>query len=133
MVLRELHRLISKELCSESFGPILREKSWAAFQGFTWESLWLELVEKAPIFLTFAIGCVPMKKAELGISEMAKPVLCMCAAMLLKFRNPKMSLVQRIISLIVDAGHCGTQVRSRMLNCDGMVGTICFHTSISGQ
>ena len=63
------------------------------------------LVAKAPVFLSFVKACVPKRNAE-----KAKPVLCMCSAILLKYRNNKMSLVQCIISLILQAGHCGNQV-----------------------
>ncbi len=120
VIMKELQRLINKELrvlCSDSFNSILREKSPAAFQAFTWDSLWLELVARAPVFLAFAKGCAPRRRGDKEVSERAKPVLCMCAAMLLKLRNPKMSLVQNVVSLLLQAGHCGNQVRIHMMTC----------------
>lgn len=50
-------------------------------------------------------------------------VIGMCFALLLKHRNPKLNLVQKIISLILYAGHCSKQVA---MLC---VTLICMHNN----
>ena len=39
-----------------------------------------------------------------------KPVLCMCASMLLKLRNPHVNLVQGMVSIVLRVGHACKQV-----------------------
>ena len=53
---------------------------------FSWESLWLEISKKAPTLTSILCSSILDK----GKSEQEKkPVICICAALLSKFRNPK--------------------------------------------
>ena len=88
-------------MCSDNFDSMLRYSTDVSLQNFTWESIWLEMKSKAPICLSILDGCLP----QTSIS-----VTCLCFAMLAKSRNPKMSLIQSVIALILHAGHAGSQV-----------------------
>lgn len=74
--------------------------------GFKWDTLHKELSAKAPILLSVLEAAtktrIPRKNATI--------VVCTCAALLLRCRNHKMNLVQKIISLILYAGHSAKKV-----------------------
>ena len=102
-VLKNIRRLMKEEIkamCSGNFDSMLRY-STVSLQNFTWESVWLEMRSKAPICLSILDGCLP---------QTPKSVTCLCFAMLAKSRNPKMSVIQSVIALILRAGHAGSQV-----------------------
>lgn len=102
-------RLIRNEMrhiCSDKRMSILRETSEAAMKGFTWETVWLELQLVTPLLMTILEHSFPAKLR----TEKLRPLLCLCASMLLKRRQPKMCHVQAAISLVLQAGHCGKQV-----------------------
>lgn len=109
-VIAEVGKVVNKELkllCSNKFNSILLETSQAALEYFSWESLWLELTKRIPVFLSILRACSVKRQAD---PERVKPVVCMCAVILAKFRNPKACLVQCIISMILQAGHASKQV-----------------------
>ena len=94
-------------LCSDTFMSIFRERSRASMEHFSWDTLWCELQTAAPTSVCMLQACFNTS----GKSQAAKPVLIMLMAMILKHRNPKMNIVQSIVSLILYAGHAGKQVR----------------------
>lgn len=108
-----------KRMCSDVFSSIQREHSETAFRQFSWESIWQELVQSAPVLAAVLQGCVAQTK-----EKSSRPVLCMIAAMLFKIRNPKMSLVQSVISVILHSGHASTQVGA---NVKAILATL-YHT-----
>lgn len=91
-----------KQICSDKHDSILRMKFKEALERFTWVRVWRELSDHVPTLLR-VIGS--------RNSEKAKPALCVCAMILLKLRNPKMNLVQALVSLVLKAGHANIQVR----------------------
>lgn len=93
-------------LCSEDANSILREQSPDALTGFSWGKLHDELEARAPTFLSLLEMCTHTRKPR--CNRMA--VIGMCAVLLLKFRFVKMSLVQKVVSLILYADHSGKQV-----------------------
>lgn len=93
-------RLIRNEMrhiCSDKRMSILRETSEAAMKGFRWETVWLELQLVMPLLMTILEHSFPEKLR----TEKLRPLLCLCASMLLKRRQPKMCHVQAAISLHV--------------------------------
>lgn len=98
-----LHKEI-KYICSDEFDSILREKSQAAMEQFSWDSIWLELEGKAIIFTTL------LKNAVKSFTNQTKKSLIMCMSMILKSQNRNMCAVQAMVSLILYAGHAGKQV-----------------------
>ena len=111
-IINRLTSIISKELknmCSKSFDSILRDESQAALEHFSWESVWGELIRSAPTLMAILQGSITRKKS-VEQSQRVKPVLCMCASMLLKFRNSQMCYLLCVVSLLLHLGHAGTQV-----------------------
>ena len=73
---------------------------------FKWSSLLEELKQYAPQFLAILSSIIPSKKAK---NQCA--VIGMCTAIILKHTCSKMSLMQKIVSTILYAGHASKQVR----------------------
>lgn len=95
-----------KRLCSQAANSILSSQSLSDLNDFTWDKLHCELACNAPVLHTIL--------QESTITETPRPnrkaVVGMCASLLLKHRCCKMSLVQKIMSLILYSGHSGKQV-----------------------
>ena len=95
-----------KRLCSQAVNSILSSQSVSDMNDFTWDKLHCELAANAPVLHTIL--------QESTITETPRPnrkaVVGMCASLLLKHRCCKMSLVQKIMSLILYSGHSGKQV-----------------------
>ena len=72
----------------------------ASMESFTWASLWSELKQRAPLSATVMESFLPSFKEK---NDNVTPVLCMCFAIILKKRNPKMNMVQSFISLTLYA------------------------------
>lgn len=99
-------RIELASLCSEAANSILRKQSPDALYGFSWGKLHDELQARAPTFLSLLEMCTYTRKPRRN----RMGVIGMCAALLLKYRFGKMSLVQRVVSLLLYAGHSGKQV-----------------------
>ena len=83
---------------------ISQEKTYLSM--FSWDKLLGELEENAPILLAILRECTQTKVPR--PNQMS--VIGMCAAIVLKYRYSKMSLVQKIISIILHGGHRGKLV-----------------------
>ena len=91
-----------KEICSDNYDTILRMKYKVALENFTWSRVWKELQSKTPTLLEILSG---------GCSNgPVQPDVCTCASILMKRRNPKVNLVQAMVSVVLKAGHANTQV-----------------------
>ena len=91
-------------MCSHNVNSILRKTS--ALSSFRWVDLVNELEAHVPtlmMILNSATKTRCYRSNRIG-------VIGMCAALLLKFRYSRMSLVQKLISTILYAGHTGKQV-----------------------
>ena len=102
VLVRNEHRY----LCSDSTSSILRSQCVTDLREFSWEKLLDELKANAPIFLSILCECTRTRRPR-GNQD---AVVGMCAAIILKHRFSRMSLVQKILSLILYAGHTGMQV-----------------------
>ena len=111
-------RLIGKEFCkeiqfmaSENAQSVLCSQSAEDLKEFKWDTLHAKLSNKAPILQSILLAAtntrVPRPNAHIVVGT--------CAAILLKHRNPKMSLLQKIISFVLYAGHASKQVCSLLL------------------
>ena len=94
-------------ICSDEHDSILRLKSKPALEHFSWETVWEELSQNAPMLMSLLLNLVPSSKRD---SESVKPALCVCASVILKLNNQKMNLVQSAVSLVLKAGHATKQV-----------------------
>ena len=106
--IQHFHSLINKELkylCSDRVNFILQSNS---IDSFTWKKLIDELKHYSPTLFGFLHACVKTKASSR--QKNSDTVLGICAAILLKHRYFKMSLVQKILSIVLYAGHAGKQV-----------------------
>lgn len=125
-LMKRIGMLVRRELvlmCSKNTNSILSSQSMSDLKEFTWDKLLAELSINAPILLSILQSCThtsitrPNQNAVIG----------MCCAILLKFRFSKMSMVQKIMSLILYAGNSGKQVNigstlicEIVINCLGL-------------
>lgn len=96
-----------KTLCSDSHDSILRMKTKPALELFSWERVWLELQQHAPLLLNILTKLLPPSKRE---AKDIQPAVCVCASILLKLRSDKINLVQAMIAVVLRAGHATKQV-----------------------
>ena len=84
------------------------------FEAIYLDSLMKELTQHAPALLHVLKGCTLTSCKK----ENQDATICLCAAILLRFRNRNMNLLQRILSLIgraKRAPHWGVQTRFRVI------------------
>ena len=68
---------------------------------------------KTPTLLTILETALSCKAMSLSTIQ---PIPCTIIAILAKFMNPALNLVQSYISILLHAGHCGKQVCMPVLN-----------------
>lgn len=95
-----------KTMCSEARCSILQSQLPHSLEVFTWAKLFVELAESAPILLMLLQECVRTKRRRVN----SNAVVGMCMSILLKHKFSRMCLVQKIVSLILYAGHSEKQV-----------------------
>ena len=107
-ILKRVGKLIRKDMeriCSKQASSILRERSPDAMKSFTWADFIQEMEQSSPVFCQMLKECVQRKrrKAKQGTSYAVDDaaVIGMSVAMLLRHRNTRMNLVQRIISTLL--------------------------------
>jgi len=93
-----------KKMCSHTVNSILQRTS--ATSSFQWVDLINELEVHAPTLMTILNSATKTRCYRCNRSG----VIGMCAAMLLRFRYSRMSLVQKLISIILYVGHSGKQL-----------------------
>lgn len=71
---------------------------------FKWARVMDEMKEYAPTLLNVLLSCTNHSRSN------QTAIVCFIASILFKFRYAKMNLFQKILSLILYAGHCGKQV-----------------------
>ncbi len=99
-------RMEIKCMCSTKTASILSSRSNDALKYFQWNKLLAELKTHAPLLFTMLMACTKTKIPR----ENRKAIISVCAALLLKTRDKHMCLLQKIIALILHAGHSGKQV-----------------------
>ena len=85
---------------------MLRTHSKHMLLEFNWDALKTELLVNAPILLSILEACTHTKSPLTNSTA----VIGMCAALILRHRFTKMCLLQKMISLILYAGHSDKQV-----------------------
>ena len=95
-----------KTMCSARVQSILCSESKDVLKNFKWDDLMTELCTYAPLLNKILHFCTKTSK----IKRNRDATIGTCAAILFKFRLSRMNLIQKIISLILHAGHCGKQV-----------------------
>ena len=92
-------------MCSSKVNSILQNKTADALKQFSWDTVMKELVQHAPTLLHVLRGCTFSKDLIYG-------TICVCAAVILHLKNQKMNMLQRMLSLVLYAGHSAKLVRN---------------------
>ena len=95
-----------KMMCSDSTQSVLRTQSLSDNPTFSWSTIYSELQLHAPLLFNLLSSLTRTRH----VRSNQKAVMCVCAAVLLKYRFPQMSLLQKVVSLIMYAGHASKQV-----------------------
>lgn len=102
-VLKEVKSFVAKSNLS-----LFGSHSMKDLREFEWDRLHQEMLETAPtlssIFFS-ATKCRKERSNRIG-------VICLCMAIILKYRSNKMNFVQRILSLVLYANKCSKKVKS---------------------
>lgn len=113
-VLREIGLLMRREmrsLCSKKTPSVLRRKvTVELLKGFRWKDVSNELRERSPVLYQILKEVLQRKRRK---TKGNKPsiqvdddlIASLCAGVILRHRNSRMSLVQRIISLLLYSEH----------------------------
>lgn len=94
-------------------GSILRSGSYDDMKVFQWETLLEELKLHAPVLYNILDSCTSTKHQRINRSA----TIGICAAILLRYRCSRMSLVQKVLMLVLHASHCGKQVKLQCMLC----------------
>jgi len=108
-IIQKIGKIVHVELCglcSDKTASMLWKHSLEIFKEFTWDCLTSELLANTPVLMSILQRCTETKVERIN----RKAVIGMCAVLLLKHHFIKMCLVQKIISLILHAGHASKQV-----------------------
>ena len=93
-------------MCSDKTNSVLRADPTIELKVFKWDTLLAELSQNAPVFLSLLHAATHTRRNR----ENKSAVIGLCAAVLIKHRFQKMNVVQKLISLILYAGHSGKKV-----------------------
>ena len=96
-------------LCSESVNSILQQDSKNSIMDFSWDNFLNELKAHTPVLFQILQHCTVTKVPR--SNKMF--VISMCVAMLCKLRNPRMSLIHKIVALILYSGHSSKAVSDK--------------------
>ena len=75
-------------------------------ESFKWTELFNDMKINAPTLTSILNACTGTKKFKGNRTA----IICVCAGILFKFHFSQMNLFQKIVSLILHAGHCGKMV-----------------------
>ena len=103
---RRVARLEIAAMCSDKHYSMLRKQTATDLKTFCWDVFLIEVQATAPFLFSFMLSCTITKRPKAN----QKVVMGMCIALLLKYRFTKMCLIQKVISLILYAGHSGKNV-----------------------
>ena len=102
-----------KNMSSTKASSVLQSQDVTQLKLFSWDVLLNELSDVAATLKKILI-CATKARATRSNTN---GVIGICSAILLNYRNPRMNLIQKIISLILHAGHSSKQVLFRTLLC----------------
>ena len=122
-VINKVGKMIREEvwvLCSNKSHSILKSTDPKILKKFNCDSVITEMEKYTPTLLRILKECTKPLKARKKKTQQKRPqvtspnnqhaVIAMCTAILCKNRRPSMCLVQKMISLILQAGRASKQV-----------------------
>lgn len=129
-VVKQLSTTIRREMGMMASGSILQSQNIKNIKNFSWDLILEEMKVYAPMLLQLLTGLTTTKSLRLN----QKATIGTCAAILMKHRNAKMSLVQKIISMILYAGHASKQVCNcyNYHDCNSLLHNYIFTRHIHG-
>lgn len=107
-VLNQFAANIRKEMkliCSDEHNSIIRNAT-DGNKIFKWDHLFSELSSCMPAFVSLLLSIIPKGKND----ERRIMLVCVIISMILKWRFPKISLLQRAISVLLYGNGCSKQV-----------------------
>lgn len=108
-VLTRIGCVIGKEvasLCSDNLSSVLRKTEKENLMTFKWDELFQEATQYAPCLVKILVVAFKvMNKKKSYIQPISLIISLLCT-----FRRRTMNMVQKIISVILFAGHCSKQV-----------------------
>lgn len=106
---QKFYRYLKKEiktLQSVSTNSILLHSKPEDIMSFSWGKFEEELKLSAPMLYSVFLHLTTTRSRRPNQSA----IICICIAIILKFRYPKMSLIHKLISSVLYSGHCSKQV-----------------------
>lgn len=93
-----------KFICSDSHDSFIQD-SIDGLKYFKWDRLFHELSQNMPICVSLLLSLIPGKDSGARVM-----LVCLIVCMLLEKRFPKMSLMQRAVSVLLYGNGCTKQV-----------------------
>ena len=112
-LIQKIERLVQHEvkvMCSINSQSILLSKNP---KHISWDRLLTEMKASAPVLTGILMACTRTKTAKSNRDA----IVGTCAAILFQHRFPRMSLLQRLIAVILYAGHSSKQVQKCYFFC----------------
>lgn len=102
----------AKQLCSTKSPSLLKTPTKETLTTFSWELVGKEIMEKAPLINDVLMSvAVPKLSKKKGVESKTKvPGILLAAGVLLKVRDPAMSLIPYLISLTLRAAGTSKKV-----------------------
>ena len=110
-VVAGIGRVLRSELavmCSKSFGSILHSNFPENLKSFNWDQVIAEMQACTPTLLHLLQSCMRTRRGFYKHKQ--RSFIGFCVRIMCKYRCPKMSLFQKMISLVLYAGHSSKQV-----------------------
>ena len=99
-----------KELCSNKISSVQRYRDAKSLQDFSWDTIVDEAAQHAPNLVHLLMECTKKYKKREAARINQKSIVGMCISLICKHQNRKMSVVQKMLGLILYAGHTAKQV-----------------------
>ena len=115
-VVKGIGQMIRRELSALCIRAVPSVLSTGVLESFTWNNLIEELHKDAPVLLEILRVAT---KSTRHRSFNQNAIIGICSSILCRHRSARMSLIQKVISLILYAGHANKQVSTT--TC-----TLCF-------
>ena len=122
-VVAGIGRVLRSELavmCSKGFGSILRSTSPENLKSFSWHQVVAEMQACTPTLLHLLQSCMRTKRGFYKHKQ--KSIIGFLVSIMCKYRCQQMSLFQKMVSLVLYAGHSSKQVQ--IMACKGI--TNCY-------
>ena len=98
-------------LCSKNVDSVQRKKDAMSLKTFTWAPILNEAKKHAPTLVKLLRTATSIGSGKNKRVELKQDILIgACVSIICKYRNPRMALFQRVVSLVLYSGHSGKKV-----------------------